>query len=392
MINGFDYSKYLKTKKIAASIFAENIKFIKREENIISKIFDIKLKFINVIDTNFEKEEAEVLRAILLGEKENIDDQTSDIFSKSNLSHILAISGLHITYICLYVEAVLKRVINNIKLRNCFMIIFFIVFIILVGASPSAMRACIMMIITYIGKNFLKEKDFYISLLVSFFIILLINPYNIYSMSMWFSFLGSLGIVLFSNFIQKVLVKKFNTKSKIIKKILEIVVVSFSAQILIFPVMWKNFGVLSFSFWISNLLVSELIAPILILGYMSIFIFPIRKMIVFVEKIILKLFLELVLIASKMPFNQIYFPSPSNFTILAYYAFIFFLIVFYKLHKVNVLKCILNIKYMKKQIKSYKRFLKKFVIVLIIFICVSQVFYFMPKDLRINFLDVRSRR
>lgn len=392
MINGFDYSKYLKTKKIAASIFAENIKFIKREENIISKIFDIKLKFINVIDTNFEKEEAEVLRAILLGEKENIDDQTSDIFSKSNLSHILAISGLHITYICLYVEAVLKRVINNIKLRNCFMIIFFIVFIILVGASPSAMRACIMMIITYIRKNFLKEKDFYISLLVSFFIILLINPYNIYSMSMWFSFLGSLGIVLFSNFIQKVLVKKFNIKSKIIKKILEIVVVSFSAQILIFPVMWKNFGVLSFSFWISNLLVSELIAPILILGYMSIFIFPIRKMIVFVEKIILKLFLELVLIASKMPFNQIYFPSPSNFTILAYYAFIFFLIVFYKLHKVNVLKCILNIKYMKKQIKSYKRFLKKFVIVLIIFICVSQVFYFMPKDLRINFLDVRSRR
>lgn len=392
MINGFDYSKYLKTKKIAASIFAENIKFIKREENIISKIFDIKLKFINVIDTNFEKEEAEVLRAILLGEKENIDDQTSDIFSKSNLSHILAISGLHITYICLYVEAVLKRVINNIKLRNCFMIIFFIVFIILVGASPSAMRACIMMIITYIGKNFLKEKDFYISLLVSFFIILLINPYNIYSMSMWFSFLGSLGIVLFSNFIQKVLVKKFNIKSKIIKKILEIVVVSFSAQILIFPVMWKNFGVLSFSFWISNLLVSELIAPILILGYMSIFIFPIRKMIVFVEKIILKLFLELVLIASKMPFNQIYFPSPSNFTILAYYAFIFFLIVFYKLHKVNVLKCILNIKYMKKQIKSYKRFLKKFVIVLIIFICISQVFYFMPKDLRINFLDVRSRR
>lgn len=392
MINGFDYSKYLKTKKIAASIFAENIKFIKREENIISKIFDIKLKFINVIDTNFEKEEAEVLRAILLGEKENIDDQTSDIFSKSNLSHILAISGLHITYICLYVEAVLKRVINNIKLRNCFMIIFFIVFIILVGASPSAMRACIMMIITYIGKNFLKEKDFYISLLVSFFIILLINPYNIYSMSMWFSFLGSLGIVLFSNFIQKVLVKKFNIKSKIIKKILEIVVVSFSAQILIFPVMWKNFGVLSFSFWISNLLVSELIAPILILGYMSIFIFPIRKMIVFVEKIILKLFLELVLIASKMPFNQIYFPSPSNFTILAYYAFIFFLIVFYKLHKVNVLKCILNIKYMKKQIKSYKRFFKKFVIVLIIFICISQVFYFMPKDLRINFLDVRSRR
>lgn len=392
MINGFDYSKYLKTKKIAASIFAENIKFIKREENIISKIFDIKLKFIHIIDTNFEKAEAEVLRAILVGEKANIDDRTSEIFSKSNLSHILAISGLHITYICLYVEAILKRIINNIKLRNCLMIMFLIIFIILVGASPSAMRACIMMIITYIGKNFLKEKDFYISLLVSFFIILLINPYNIYSISMWLSFLGSFGIVMFSNFIQKVLVKKIPIKSKILKKILEIIVVSLSAQILIFPVMWMNFGILSFSFWISNLLVSELVAPILILGYMSILIFPIRGVIVFVERIILKIFLELVLIASKMPFNQIYFPSPSNFTILVYYLFIFFLIVFYKLHKINVLKCILSIKYIKKQIKLYKRFFKNFGIVLIIFICVSQVFYFVPKDLRINFLDVRSRR
>ncbi|MBO5397599.1 MAG: ComEC/Rec2 family competence protein [Clostridia bacterium] len=391
MINGFDYSKYLKTKKIVASFFAEKINFIKREENIISKIFDIKLEFISIINTNFEKEEAEVLKAILLGEKENINDKTSQIFSKSNLSHILAISGLHITYICLYIEGILRRIINNTKLRNCFMVMFLIIFIILVGGSPSAMRACIMMIITYIGKNLLKEKDFYISFVVSFFIILLINPYNIYSISMWLSFLGSLGIVLFSNFIQKVLVKKFNIKSKIAKKVLEIIVVSSSAQILIFPVMWKNFGTLSFSFWISNLLVSELVAPILILGYISILIFPIRKVIVFVERIILKLFLELVLIASKIPFNQIYLPSPSNFTILVYYLFIFFLITFYKLHKINVLKCILSIKYVKKQIKLHKKIVKSFVIVLIIFICISQVFYFTPKNLRINFLDVRSR-
>lgn len=136
---------------------------------------------------------------------------------------------------------------------------------IFVGNSPSAMRACIMTIMLYLAKIFLREKDFYTSFILSLILILLINPYNIYSISMWLSFLGTLGIVLFSNFFQKIFLKKLKVKSKIIKQIIESICVSISAQLLIFPIMWKNFGTISINFWISNLLVSELIAPILVI-------------------------------------------------------------------------------------------------------------------------------
>lgn len=261
----FDYSKYLKTKKIVGLLFSNKEEYIRREENFISKIYDLKLQCINIINNNFDEEQASVLEAILLGDTSSIDDRTKDIFSKSNLAHILAISGLHVTYVIFYVEAILKKIINNIKIRNFIIIIFIFVFMIFVGASPSAMRACLMMIICYIGKNSLRQNDFYRSFIVSFIIILIINPYNIYSISMWLSFMGSLGIVLFSNFFQKVIVKRFKLRNKLSKKVLELIFVSVSAQIMIFPIMWFNFGSLSLTFWISNLLVSEMIVPILII-------------------------------------------------------------------------------------------------------------------------------
>lgn len=248
---GFDYSKYLKTKRIVASFYVEKVEFTKQEKDLFSKLYDLKQVCINILENNFEKDKAEVLKALLLGDKSDISEETSDIFSKSNLSHILAISGLHITYITLYIEMVLKKVINSIKLRNIIMILFLILFMMFVGASQSAMRACIMAIMYYIAKTLLRQQDFYISFAVSLFIILFINPYNIFSISMWLSFLGTLGIVLFSRTLQKLVQRKFKIK-------LEIITVSISAQILIFPIMWKNFGTVSLNFWISNLLTSRI--------------------------------------------------------------------------------------------------------------------------------------
>ena len=126
------------------------------------------------------------------------------------------------------------------------------------------MRACFMSAIAYVGKNVLRQNDFYRSFIFSFIIILIINPYNIYSLSIWLSYMGSLGIVLFSDFMQKLIIKKLKIQNKICQKVIEIIILSISAQFMIFPIMWFNFGSLSLSFWISNLLVSEIVAPMLV--------------------------------------------------------------------------------------------------------------------------------
>lgn len=384
---GFDYSKYLKTEKVVAMVFCEKVEFIKKEDSIFAKIYSVKQKCIDILESNFEKEEAELLKAILLGEKGGISDEKTEIFSKSGLAHILAISGLHVSYVVLFTEKFLNKIINNIKIRNGVLIFFLFVYMIFTGGSPSVVRACIMMIMYYLSKNILRERDFYRSFILSFAIILILNPFNIYSMSMWLSFLGSLGIVLFSDFAKKIIIRKINLKRKYQLKILETIVVSASAQVLIFPLIWKVFGNVSLTFWVSNLLVAELVAPILVLGYMSIIIFPIREILAFVESILLKAFLKLAFISSKMPYNRIFIITPSIFTIFAYYVIILLFILFYKNHKYTVLKCIFNYEYLKRKILKNKEVLKKAIFILII-ISVLKFVQYTPKDLRVNFLSV----
>lgn len=387
---GFDYSIYLRTQKIIYSVMVSKIDFIKREENIFSKIFDIKIKLLKIIEQNYSNDEAGFLKAILLGDKTEISPNIKEDFNKSNLSHIIAISGLHVTYITLFIDKFLGLFLKRIKIKNSFIILFLIFFMVFVGAAPSVIRACTMMIIYYIAKIFLNEKDFYISFCVTILLLLLINPYNIYSISMWLSYGGTLGIVLFANFIQKILQKNLKIKSNIKKKVLEIISISIAAQILIFPIIWKNFGTLSFSFWISNLLVSELVGPVLIIGYMSFIFFPFRNIIVFIEKILLKIFLLLVAISAKIPFNRV-FLQISNIFIILYYFSIISLTYLYRKEKITFLKCCLNFKYLRNKILKYKIiFTKVFIFVFSVMIIIFLI-NLLPKDLRINVLDVRTR-
>lgn len=90
----------------------------------------------------------------------------------------------------------------------------------------------------------------------------------------------------------------------------------------------------------------------------------------------------MVLISSRIPFNRFYLTIPSNFTIFIYYALIFALVCFYQKHRFTVFKWIFK--------KKYKQFLTKAFPIFLVFIVICQVIAFIPQDLRINFLDVRS--
>ena len=78
---GFDYCKYLKTQKISALLFSNREEYIRRDESLISKIYDLKRYCINIIENNFELEEASILKGFLLGDSSSIDDKMQDIFS-----------------------------------------------------------------------------------------------------------------------------------------------------------------------------------------------------------------------------------------------------------------------------------------------------------------------
>lgn len=184
------------------------------------------------------------------------------------MSHILAISGLHVSYVIMVVKSIK---IKNRNLKYYIELICLNIYLIITGISVSCFRACIMNSIFIISKLTNRKNNIYITTFNVFIFSIIYNIYNLQNAGMWLSFAGMLGIILFHKFIYKVTIIKFKIKNKIIKKIVEISCISISAHILIFPIMIYFFNSILFNFIISNLATYYLIGPIIILGYLNIF-------------------------------------------------------------------------------------------------------------------------
>lgn len=393
---GFNYRNYLKQKRIYGIINAESIVKINHNTNFNSIIGMIKYNLYSRIEHLYNKEYNNFLKGILLGNTEGLEEKIKEDFRNSNISHILAISGMHVTYIIIGIKYFLDKLnLNKIK-QNYILIGFLVLFLIVTGFSVSCIRACIMSAISIISFNLERKNNFYRSLMFTFILVIFVNPFNIFNIGMWLSFLSTLSIVLFNKFFIRLFQIKF--KRKKISIIYKNIILSISAQILIIPIIIYTFNTISLTFFISNVLVSLIIAPVLMLGYLSIivsFIFmPIAKILVYIESCLIYIVLKISEICARLPFSKIYICTPSTITIIIYYCMIFSIVKYYKIYKFFIIKMILSFKNMKKYIRNSKLFEKeykdiiKIIIVLLIIVILSNNINVFDFRLKIYFVDV----
>ncbi|MCL2383369.1 MAG: ComEC/Rec2 family competence protein [Oscillospiraceae bacterium] len=183
-----------------------------------------------------------------------------DNFRASSLAHLLAVSGAHVGYIVLGMTYLLNKSKLSKKKTNITLIFILLLFMSVAGFTPSVVRACIMGAIIQLSHIFHRKSDVWTALAISLLIVLIQNPFNIYNLGLQLSYLGVVGIILFSKNI-----KKFLEKIKIHSKIANMLAVTFSAQILIMPVVAYNFNVISLTFFISNVIAVPLLAGIIII-------------------------------------------------------------------------------------------------------------------------------
>ena len=325
---GFDYKEYLKTQNINGTINSSNIKVLEKNKanKIMARIFKIKEKIRNRAHTILKDKSYSIFLALILGDTSCIDEQTQENFRDSNMSHILAISGMHISYIVIGITIVLNKSLGK-KLSKIITIFILLIYILLTGFSPSIVRASIMGIMILLGGIIHRKNDVFTSMSISLFIILIYNPYLITNMGLQFSYIGTLGIILFRNNVLKILNKGKKNKSKI----KEILSVTISAQILIFPLMIFHLNTFGIYFLITNVLISLIIGPVIILGFILLSIF---NFIIYVVSKIFNLGIELILIISniaKLPFSKIYIRTPKIYEILIYYIISFFINCLYSI-------------------------------------------------------------
>ncbi len=386
---GFSYENYLKTKKNYGTIRAiekSKTKY-KNKISITRRLsYRLKMKIINSTGTIFTKEEEGVVLGIILGNTENITDETKDAFSGSSLSHLLAVSGAHISYIVLGLTTFFRKLRIPKKINYILTAILLIFYLFVIDFTASATRAVIMTIFLLLQIVFCRKQDLATTISFSLCIILLENPYKILDVGLLLSYLGTLGIIIIFNKIK-------SKDKKLIDKLKDMCILTISAQILILPVMAICFNTISFTFIISNLIASIIIGPIIIFGFIliliSFFNMYISKIFAKPYIVLLKVLINVANYSSKIPISRIYVKTPYMISIILYYLFIAILIIIFEIQKSNrkfikeklqsILTCI---KY--KILKNKKSLCICIALVILISIFINKI----PSGLKIYFIDV----
>lgn len=402
---GFDYSQYIKQLKVYGTIRCEEIKFIKNNQG--NGIFKISNQILERIVSKTKKvlneETASILLGLILGNKTDIDEQTQDDFRNASMSHILAISGMHVAYVLLGINFIFKKLFGrkNTEIISIFILIFYMF---ITNFSPSIVRAGIMGIILIFSKLIYRKNDIYNTISISLFLILIYNPFLIQNLGLLLSYGGVIGIVIFNKHILNIL-KNINVKNKIYKykirpkicryldKIKEIISVSISVQLLILPLIISSLNTFNPYFLMSNLILSFVIGPVVILGFIFIILILINSSIVEIFSPLIQIgimILKLISNIGKLPFSKIYVATPTIFLISIYYLFLFVLFLCYNIYSIkNPSKTQIRVKNLIALMKiNLRKNGKKVRLIIIIIILSFSVIYCIPKNLKIHFIDV----
>jgi len=258
---GFDYKEYLKTLKISGIVDFSSLQDIKKAKNSIFKISnDIFLKIKENVDDSFSEQNANILSGLTIGYTDGIDEEIKKDFSNSNISHILAISGMHVAYITICTDYILDKLIGkrNGKIGTTILLVRYMF---ITGFSPSVVRAGIMGIISIMAELFYRKNDTWNNIFLSLLILLIYNPFLIKSISVLLSFMGTIGIIA--------LQKKIKS-------------ITLAATLFIIPIMAASFNTISVTALIISIVVGWIIGPIIVLGFIFIVCFilphtPVRR-------------------------------------------------------------------------------------------------------------------
>lgn len=250
----FNYKKYLERKNIYFKVQATSIIKLKNNKNIF---YEIKKIIIKRISNRY-------LYTFILGDKKYLDKDIIRSYQENGISHLFAISGMHITLLTGMLSKLLKKMKISEEQEYFIITIFLINYLIIVGITPSILRG----ILFYIFFTLNKLYYFYIKPVnIYLFIIslsLLVNPNYLFDIAFQYSYLISLSLISLSSTLQS---------NNYIKSLLKVSIISFIVSI---PITIRNFYQINILSIIYNLFYVPLV---------SIVIFPMSLLVIILPKL-----------------------------------------------------------------------------------------------------------
>jgi len=256
-----------------------------------------------------------IIGAIILGDKTDLDSDIKELYSVSGIAHILAISGLHISFIGMAIYRLLRR-----RFRFLFSaavsIPVVLSFGIMSGFGISTMRAIIMFILKIIGEVLGRKYDAITAISLAGLVLLVQNPFVVCNSGFQMSFGAIIAIVLILPIVEEIL----NTDNKIIK----VLSANFTISLVMNPILaWNYYELPTFSFLL-NIVVVPLMSVVIVSSIVGIFcsciMFGFGKAVIFPGCGILELYTFLCNIINKSSVASIVVGQPKVTIIIVYYA------------------------------------------------------------------------
>lgn len=375
----FSIPSYYKGEGISGVFQAKTIELVRGESSPFAKeLFTLKQSLGNRMDALFPKETAGFLKSLFLGERSGITLSEKSLYQSAGISHILAISGLHLSLLGGFFYRLLRKIKLSSLLSSLITSFFLFSYFLFIGSSHSAFRALFMLFLRFAAIQLGKGKDLLSQLSFALLFLLWLNPLSLYSIGMQCSFFTLFVFFLLEERPGKAVRKK---KEKALSKICKKHTLGFSKHpslLLKFPAylsklipcllstlphrlqgsflfylaMLPLFSLTQFSFPLYAPLLNLLLLPLLpfffLLGAVSIFLsylpeqdFLLLRLLSFSSRFLLNLLFQIFhLFMEKslaLPFSQILLGKMQALSVMLYFLFLYLLFFFPKAKSLSLL-------------------------------------------------------
>ena len=375
----FSLPSYYKGEGISGVFQAKTIELVRGESSPFAKeLFTLKQSLGNRIDALYPEDPAGFLKSLFLGERSGITLSEKSLYQSAGISHILAISGLHLSLLGGFFYRLLRKIKLSSLLSSLITSFFLFSYFLFTGSSHSAFRALFMLFLRFAAIQLGKGKDLLSQLSFALLFLLWLNPLSLYSIGMQCSFFTLFVFFLLEERPGKAVRKK---KEKALSKICKKHALGFSKHpslLLKFPAYLSKlipcllstlphrlqgsflfylallplFSLTQFSFPLYAPLLNLLLLPFLpfffLLGAVSIFLsylpeqdFLLLRLLSFSSRFLLNLLFQIFhLFMEKslaLPFSQILLGKMQALSVIFYFLFLYLLFFFPKAKSLSLL-------------------------------------------------------
>lgn len=304
----FDQALYYAKEEIYGAIFAEKVIPVNEEVSIIrERLYQLRCAWKRKFIVYMGEEQGNVLAAMLLGEKTEMDTDIKEMYQKSGIGHVLAISGLHISFIGLGIYQILRKLKLPYAVAGLLAVGFLSLYACMIGVSISVFRAYIMLLLKIGADMSGRIYDMATALMVAAALSVGKQPLYLTDAGFYLSYGAVLGILILVPYLSNTFIGKRKWTAAILPGL--------CVNIALLPIqLWYYYEFPTYSF-VLNLVVIPLMSYVLTLGiigsWFSILLSVCGHILVFYE--------ELSKFSIQLPFSRMVIGRPEIWKIAFYY-------------------------------------------------------------------------